>query len=116
MVNCIVLYISTKEIVSEGFTVISEETNALLLDTFDNIEEEEFFEVITIFVIMYSWIVNVFFAGLGQHRACATWGGQQSVPQAELQAAYLLCSPKDKPRAGTNCRLFAAGRLLRMVL
>ena len=29
----------------EGFTVISEETNALLLDTFDNVEQEEFFEV-----------------------------------------------------------------------
>lgn len=29
---------------SEGFAVISEETSTLLLDTFDNIEEEEFFE------------------------------------------------------------------------
>ena len=34
-----------KNFVLEGFAVISEETNALLLDTFDNIEEEEFFEV-----------------------------------------------------------------------
>ena len=29
----------------EGLTVITKETQALLLDTFDNIEEEEFFEV-----------------------------------------------------------------------
>ena len=40
---CIFFY---NKIVLEGFAVISEETNALLLDTFDNIEEEEFFEVI----------------------------------------------------------------------
>lgn len=30
---------------SEGVTLISEETSDQLLDTFDNIEQEEFFEV-----------------------------------------------------------------------
>ena len=42
----IFVVIFAKNFVLEGFAVISEETNALLLDTFDNIEEEEFFEVI----------------------------------------------------------------------
>ena len=31
--------------IKEGVTVISEETNGQLMDTFDNVEQEEFFEV-----------------------------------------------------------------------
>ena len=31
--------------ITEGVTVISEETNGQLMDTFDNVEQEEFFEV-----------------------------------------------------------------------
>ena len=49
------LYFFAKNFVLEGFAVISEETNALLLDTFDNIEEEEFFEVINKFPNYEFW-------------------------------------------------------------
>ena len=42
----------------EGVTVISEDTNALLLDTFDNIEQEEFFEVNHFLAILCSEFWN----------------------------------------------------------
>ena len=39
------LVIDNPSFITEGVTVISEETYGQLMDTFDNVEQEEFFEV-----------------------------------------------------------------------
>ena len=39
------LVIANPSFIKEGVTVISEETYGQLMDTFDNVEQEEFFEV-----------------------------------------------------------------------
>ena len=46
--------------IAEGVTVISEETYGQLMDTFENVEQEEFFEVLNIDDIRLMLIIFYF--------------------------------------------------------
>ena len=93
----------------EGVTVISEDTFGQLLTTFDNVEQEEFFEVIELedFTFWCLW------AGVGQHGAGPSRAEQQTLPQTQFQASHLFRRPEDKSRSGTHFRDIWAGRNMR---